>query len=72
MKYCCEKMDRWSQPQEDTPYPLILRTKLGTMVGIHINDGGHSMVAMAHCPWCGVKVSEVDEALIGKRMVEVV
>jgi len=71
VKYCCENMNRWSKRDDETPYPLILRTKSGNAVGIHINDGGESLVTVAYCPWCGTKISEIDEALIGKRIVEV-
>jgi hypothetical protein len=68
--YCCEHMTRWSQPQINAP-ALIQRSKLTLVVGIHVNDGGISFISIRHCPWCGVRISEVEDSLIGKRMAEV-
>lgn len=68
MMYCCEKMDRWSQAQEKYP-ALIYHTGLKLLTGIAIDDG-KGFVSIAYCPWCGVKVSEVEDSLIGRPMAE--
>jgi hypothetical protein len=68
MAYCCEKMKRWSQPQEKYG-TVIHHTGLRLLCGINIDDG-KGFISIAYCPWCGVKVSEVEESLIGRPMAE--
>lgn len=65
--FCCETMaeqltqtcqwhDRYSCPDQ-----IIHRWNDGR-TGIHIKDGGGSMIVMNFCPWCGkdIRVAESD------------
>jgi Domain of unknown function (DUF6980) len=46
----CEQHD---DPQE-CPDVLIVKTQDG--FGIPVRDGGHSLVAIKFCPWCGTAI----------------
>lgn len=69
MTYCCEKMERWSHTQEKYP-KLMHHTGLRLMVGIVLHEGRNAFVSIAYCPWCGTKISEVEDSLIGRPMAE--
>jgi hypothetical protein len=30
--------------------------------GLYVHDGGASFIRIAHCPWCGVKLTKVHHA----------
>lgn len=69
--YCCDMMDEWSQADRFSGERALMyhgRTKV--MTGIRINQQP-TFVSIAHCPWCGAKVSEVEFSLIGRAFVEV-
>lgn len=68
-KFCCERMERWSQPQGEAQMAIIHHSRSRCNYGIRENAGGNAFIAIAHCPWCGTKL-KMDEALVGRRMVE--
>jgi len=63
--HCCEMMrsnvestceqhpDRYACPDALVDYWPKSRT-----YGLMIHDGGPSMIVIAYCPWCGVKLPE--------------
>jgi len=59
---CCEMMSgqlAWSCPDHSDPFdcPDALITKSKHSYGIIIHDGGSSFIEIAHCPWCGTKLT---------------
>lgn len=48
---------------------MIYHTGLRLLTGIAL-DGNRAFVSIAYCPWCAAKVTEVEDSLIGRPMVE--
>jgi hypothetical protein len=62
--YCCESFKHhteWTCPDHEDPFdcPDALIVRAGASGwGFPIRDGGSSVVALTHCPWCGSSVGE--------------
>lgn len=76
--YCCERMasdanrtcdlhpDRF-----DCPDALIAEARGG--FGLIVHDGGHSIIEIVHCPWCGAllpPIAEADEERGGRWLAD--
>lgn len=48
--HCCKKME-YAVSAAEVPVSFLLKFR---EYGIDIEDGGTSMLQIAHCPWCGV------------------
>jgi hypothetical protein len=47
--------------RQDCPDALIDFYPASKAYGIMIHDGGSSMIKIAYCPWCGIRLPEVEE-----------
>jgi hypothetical protein len=61
--YCCDRMRddlervcKTHEDRSDCPDALIGRASGG--FGLLVHDGGSSMIAIAYCPWCGMRLPE--------------
>lgn len=45
--------------RHDCPDALIAKVRGG--FGLMIHDGGSSVIEIAHCPWCGMKLPPIGD-----------
>lgn len=62
-KHCCLDMERqidnWECGEHRTVYECpdaIISNLPNSGYGIIIHDGGHSLIHINYCPWCGKKL----------------
>lgn len=63
--HCCEMMAaqvgttcEHHSNRYDCPDALLDYWPGSKTYGIIVHDGGHSIIAISHCPWCGTKLPE--------------
>lgn len=67
-KVCCETMNEQLartceiHDRYECPDRVIHRWADGR-IGIHVKDGGSSMIVMDFCPWCGRDIHVSDEEI---------
>ncbi|MCA1197527.1 hypothetical protein K9B35_06085 [Sphingomonas sp. R647] len=67
--HCCEMMrenvenvcDQHADRHDCPDCPIDFWPQSG-LYGIMIHDGGSSMITIAYCPWCGIKLPEQSAA----------